>query len=38
MENLRPGIIDKLFRDNITRILNLQPAIDKALAARPPSN
>jgi len=35
MENFRPGVIDKLFRDNIIRILDLQPAIDKALAAKP---
>jgi predicted TIM-barrel fold metal-dependent hydrolase len=33
MENFKPGIIDKLFHKNATRILNLEPAIARAKAA-----
>jgi predicted TIM-barrel fold metal-dependent hydrolase len=33
MENFRPGVTDKLFRDNAIRILGLGPAIAKAEAA-----
>jgi predicted TIM-barrel fold metal-dependent hydrolase len=33
MENFRPGVIDKLFRTNAIRILNLGSAIAKAEAA-----
>ena len=33
MESLRPGVIDKLFRDNAIRILGLADAIAKAEAA-----
>jgi len=33
MENFRPGVIEKLFTGNITRILKLEPAIAKAKQA-----
>jgi len=33
MENFRPGVIEKLFIGNITRILKLEPAIAKAKQA-----
>jgi predicted TIM-barrel fold metal-dependent hydrolase len=34
MEKFRPGVIEKLFYQNATRILNLEGAIAKADAAR----
>jgi predicted TIM-barrel fold metal-dependent hydrolase len=34
MEGFKPGIIDKLFRDNVIRILRLEDAVAKAKAAR----
>jgi hypothetical protein len=34
MEGFRPGIVEKLFTQNATRILNLESALARATAAR----
>jgi predicted TIM-barrel fold metal-dependent hydrolase len=34
MENFRPGIIEKLFHKNATRVLNLESAITKAVGSK----
>jgi predicted TIM-barrel fold metal-dependent hydrolase len=37
MEGFRPGMVEKLFHQNATRILKLEPAIARATAAAPQS-
>lgn len=34
MEKFKPGVIDKLFRDTATRVLNLREKVDRAAQAR----